>query len=73
MVTTSPNSARDAIARITQSARARVEGGLHKLEFRAMSTLCRVSFHGVAHAAAADIQHEVVQWVAQGWHQAHPG
>jgi hypothetical protein len=44
MVMTSPNSAAEVIARVTQSAQTTVERGLHKLEFRAMSTLCRVNF-----------------------------
>lgn len=65
MVTTSPNSAREAITRVTQSARTRVEGGLHKLEFHAMSTPCRVNFHGVTAAVARDLQREAVQWVAE--------
>jgi len=65
MVTTGTNSASEAVARITESAQTRLEGNLHKLEFRAMSTPCRVNFHGVTAADAKEIQQDVVQWVAQ--------
>jgi thiamine biosynthesis lipoprotein len=65
MVRTSSTSAAETIVRITQSVRTTVENGLHKLEFRAMSTPCRVNFHGVPTAAAKEIQREVVEWVAQ--------
>jgi FAD:protein FMN transferase len=65
MVTTGSHSASEAVARITQSAQTRVEGGLHKLEFRAMSTPCRVNIHGVAAADVREIQQDTVQWVAQ--------
>ncbi len=65
MVISSPNSAAEAIARVTQSARATVEGSLHKLEFRAMSTLCRVNCHGVPATVARDLQRDIVVWVAQ--------
>jgi thiamine biosynthesis lipoprotein len=61
----SPNSAAEAIARVTQSARATVEGCLHKLEFRAMSTLCRVNCHGIPATAARDLQRDVVAWISQ--------
>ena len=65
MVTTSPNSAAEAIARVAQSAQATVVNGLHQLEFRAMSTACKVNFHGVAASVARDFQREVVAWVGQ--------
>jgi thiamine biosynthesis lipoprotein len=65
MVTSSPISARDAIARVMQSAQSRVENGLHKLEFRAMSTLCRVNFHGTPASTARYFQQDVVKWVAE--------
>jgi thiamine biosynthesis lipoprotein len=65
MVTTSPNSAQEAIERVAQSAQTVVEKGLHKLEFRAMSTLCRVNFHGVSADVARDFQRDVVAWVGQ--------
>ncbi len=60
MVTTSPSSAQEVLARVAQSAQTSVERGLHKLEFRAMSTLCRVNFHGVPAATARDFQRDVV-------------
>lgn len=65
MVKPSPRFAAEAIARVTESAQMTVENGVHKLEFRAMSTLCRVSFHGVPATKAYEIQHDVVGWVAQ--------
>ncbi|MDR3457285.1 MAG: FAD:protein FMN transferase [Verrucomicrobiae bacterium] len=61
----SPKSAAEAVARVTQSAQATVEHGLSKLEFRAMSTPCRVNFHGVAPDVARDFQRDVVAWVAR--------
>src|SRR5208337_3800714 len=65
MVSTSPNSAQEVLARVSQSAQASVERGLHRLEFRAMSTLCRVNFHGVPADIAAEFQRDVVGWTAQ--------
>jgi thiamine biosynthesis lipoprotein len=65
MVTTSPNSAQEAIARVAQSAQTTVEKGLHKLTFRAMSTTCNVNFHGVSAEVARDFQREVVAWTGQ--------
>ena len=62
---TSPSSARDAIARVKQSARASVERGLHKLEFRAMSAPCRVNVHGVSAGQAREFQQEVIDYVGQ--------
>ena len=65
MVMNGPNSAAAVLARVTQSAHTTVEKGLHKVEFQAMNTLCRVHFHGVSGDAARDFQHEVVAWTAQ--------
>ena len=65
MVTTSPSSAAEAIARVTQSATATVENGLHRLDFRAMSTACQIKVHGVTAAVARDFQRDAVNWVAQ--------
>ena len=64
MVMNSSNSADQVLARVTQSAQTTVEAGLHKLEFRAMSTLCRVNCHGVSAEVARDFQREVVAWTA---------
>jgi len=65
MVTASPNSAREAIARVTASARITQGNGLHQLEFQAMSTKCRVNLHGVSGTAARDFHREAVAWVAE--------
>ncbi len=65
MVMTSPRSAEEAIARVAQSAQTTVEKGLHKLSFRAMSTVCNVNFHGVSAEVARDFQREVVAWTGQ--------
>ncbi len=65
MVMTSPRSAQEAIERVRQSAHATVDKDLHRLEFCAMSTLCRVNFHGVAASVARDFQRDVVAWVGQ--------
>lgn len=58
-------AAGDVFARISQSAQSSVERGLHQLEFRAMSTHCRVNLHGVSAEAARDFQRDVIAWVAQ--------
>jgi len=60
-----PITAAEVLGRVTQSAQSSLEGSLHKLEFRAMSTHCRVNCHGVSAAAARDFQREVVTWVAR--------
>lgn len=65
MVTTSPHTAAEAVARVAQSAQTTVENGLHKLQFRAMSTPCQVKVHGVSASVARDFQHDVVEWVGQ--------
>jgi thiamine biosynthesis lipoprotein len=48
-----------------QSVRATVENGLYKLEFQAMSTVCRINCHGLSATAARDFQRDSVAWVAQ--------
>ena len=58
-------TAGEVLARVTQSARSSVSGTLHQLEFRAMSTVCRVNCHGISAATAQAFQREVVTWVAQ--------
>ena len=65
MVMTSPNSAAEAAARVAQSAQATVDNGLHKLEFRAMSTQCQIKLHGVSVSVARDFQRDAVAWVGQ--------
>jgi thiamine biosynthesis lipoprotein len=57
--------ASDVINRVTQSAQASLDNDLHKLEFRAMSTLCRVNCHGVSATIVRAFQHDVVAWTAQ--------
>lgn len=65
MVTSAANSTAQTIARVTQSARMLFDKGMHKLEFRAMSTLCRVNLHGVPNDVAREFQRDVVNWTAQ--------
>ena len=65
MVMSSPRSAQEAIDRVAHSAQRTVEKGLHKLEFRAMSTLCRVHSHGVSAEAAQDFQRAALAWTGQ--------
>ena len=62
---TSPNSAAQVIERVGQSARTTHVNGRHKLEFRAMSTMCKVDVHGVPANVAHDFLRDVVTWVAQ--------
>lgn len=57
--------AKDVYTRISQSARTSFEHGLHRLEFRAMSTPCQVKIHGVPSHLALDFQREVIDWVAK--------
>ncbi len=64
MVLNQNNSARDVFNRVSQSAKTEVEKGLHKLTFRAMSTECRVHFHGVETSVSNDFARDVVAWVA---------
>jgi len=67
-VVSAPNAvaaAADVLGRVMQSAQSSVEGGLHKLQFRAMSTHCQVNCHGVSAESARTFQREVVAWVAQ--------
>jgi thiamine biosynthesis lipoprotein len=58
-------SAGEVLARVAQSARVSVERGLHRLEFRAMSTQCQIKFHGVSAAVARDFLRDAVTWTAQ--------
>ena len=60
-----PEGAGGVLARVTQSAQTTVQRGLHKLEFRAMSTHCRVHVQGSSASAIRDFQREVLAWVAQ--------
>jgi thiamine biosynthesis lipoprotein len=60
-----PPGARDIVARVMNSAQTVTAGELYELEFRAMSTACRVHFHGIPAAAAGAFCREVVAWTAQ--------
>lgn len=64
MVLNASNSAQEVFARVSGSAQATTERGLQQLRFRAMSTECRVNFHGAPASEARDFQREVVVWVA---------
>ncbi len=68
MTVTVPNSFEAVRARVRQSARAEVAGGLHRLEFQAMSTVCRVNCRVADARLAQAFQAEVLQWVA--WFEA---
>jgi len=57
--------AADVVMRVMQSARMSVENGLHRLEFQAMSTACRINCHGAPPAAIREFQHDAVNWTAQ--------
>ena len=65
MVMASPSSAQEAVARVLQSARTSVERGMNRLEFRAMSTLCRVDVHGAPGPTVRDFQNRVLEWTGE--------
>ena len=65
MVTNSPNTAAEAVAHVVQSARSTVDNGLYRLEFRAMSTPCRIKAHGASASIVRDFQQAAVNWVGQ--------
>jgi len=60
-----PNTAQEVRERVSQSARLSTERGLFRLEFRAMSTACRINTHGISAEAARDFLHEALDWTAQ--------
>jgi len=68
MVLTAPDAVSVVQERVRRSAYRVVEGGLYKLSFHAMSTICRVNFQASTPEAAAEFQEEVLQWV--GWFEA---
>jgi thiamine biosynthesis lipoprotein len=55
--------------RVRKSAQASVTNGFHQLTFQAMSTVCRVNFHGVPPQLAQTVQQEVINWIS--WFEAH--
>ncbi|HZV33836.1 MAG TPA: FAD:protein FMN transferase, partial [Verrucomicrobiae bacterium] len=64
------SSAFDTVyGRVRASAQCTATSGLNQLTFAAMSTTCRVNFHGVAPDLARDFQQEVLRWVA--WFESH--
>ena len=62
LMTTDPTRA--VRERIEPTVFFAAEGGLHKLSFRAMSTVCRVNFQAASPAAATGFAREVLDWVA---------
>jgi thiamine biosynthesis lipoprotein len=68
MTATAPSSLATVRQRVRQSARAGVSGGLHRLEFQAMSTVCRVNCRAGAAQQAQAFQAAVLDWVA--WFEA---
>jgi thiamine biosynthesis lipoprotein len=68
MVLTQLNSTATVYQRVKSSMRQTAKRGVYELTFTAMSTACRVTFHGVAPQVATLFQNEVLQWVA--WFEA---
>lgn len=64
MVMSNTNSAAEVRDRIRQSVRSVFENGVHRLDFRCMSTPCQVKAHGAAEGCIREFQMEVVDWVA---------
>ncbi len=64
MVLNLPDSATVVRERVQRSAQTAVEGGLHKLTFQAMSTVCRVHFRAPTAGLARDFQDAALRWVA---------
>ena len=64
MVLTVPSSVESVRQRVRASAYCTFERGLHQLSFRAMSTICRVSFECVDSKLAQDFQQEAMDWAA---------
>jgi hypothetical protein len=59
------NPVAETVARFRKSMFVAFENGLHKLVFDAMSSRCRVIFHGASEALARDLHHDTVEWVGQ--------
>ena len=62
------NSFETVAARIWQSARTEFSGGLHRLEFQAMGTVCRVNCRVADPRQAQAYQSDLLTWVA--WFEA---
>jgi thiamine biosynthesis lipoprotein len=63
MVLAANDSLQAVQQRVARSAYAVFERGLYQLSFRAMSTICRVSFEASNAAQAREFQQEVLSWV----------
>jgi FAD:protein FMN transferase len=68
MVLTAPDSTQVVRERVVRSAQSTFVGGLHKLSFHAMNTLCQVSFAGTEARRAREFMSEVLEWIA--WFEA---
>jgi thiamine biosynthesis lipoprotein len=68
MVLTATEPTQAVQERVSRSAYRAIEGGLCKLSFHAMSTICQVHCQAPDPAAAYAFQEEVLQWV--GWFEA---
>jgi len=64
MVLSASSSTQEILARVHASAQLVAEGGLLKLSFGAMGTLCRVYCHVAAEPAMRNYLRDVVDWVA---------
>jgi len=65
MVLTARDSSALVQERIARSAYTTAEGGLHKLSFRAMSTVCQVQVEAPNPAAVQALHQEALQWVGE--------
>jgi thiamine biosynthesis lipoprotein len=65
MVLTCSDSTRAVQERIASTAYFAQERGLQQLSFRAMSTLCRVSFEAADACLARQFQQDVLSWVGE--------
>ncbi len=65
MVLTENDVIRAVRQRVSGTAYRVVEGGLHKLSFHAMSTICRVQFQAADERLAEALQREVLDWVGE--------
>ena len=64
MVLTAKDTLSTVRAAIQRSAQTKVEAGLHKLSFQAMSTICRVHISAQNPVLAGEFQAEALEWVA---------
>jgi thiamine biosynthesis lipoprotein len=69
MTTPQTASFESVFGRIKNSSRGAVSNGLNTLTFTAMSTTCRVNFHGANPKLTQTFQQEVLRWVA--WFESY--